>query len=246
MCDGQQNEWFQEWFDSPYYHILYRNRDESEAEFFLERLLGFIKISEGSSILDLACGKGRHSVFLHSKGYRVTGVDLSAESIAIAQKHEIPGLHFERQDMRTLHLPEKFECIMNLFTSFGYFANLEENRRVLELVRKHLKPGGLFVLDYFNANKVRKMMQPCFHSSCGRVEFDIKKKIVDGQIVKEIGIKDGDKEFHFQEQVQLLGATELEGMLGETGLTKMAVFGNYALQPFEPETSDRFIIIARN
>ena len=73
--------WYASWFDTPYYHILYKDRGYDEAQAFMRALMAYLKPKDSAKILDLACGKGRHSVFLNSLGYNVTGVDLSKNSI---------------------------------------------------------------------------------------------------------------------------------------------------------------------
>ena len=89
----QKKEWFAEWFDTSYYHILYQNRNDEEAKRFIQALLGVLKLTPNSSLLDLACGKGRHAVTLNSSGHRVLGVDLSAQSIAAAKGFELSLIH---------------------------------------------------------------------------------------------------------------------------------------------------------
>src|SRR5688500_2509825 len=116
-----EQEWFSTWFDSPYYHILYNNRDEQEAEQFMDKLLAYLHPKPHEKVLDLACGKGRHSVYLNQKGFDVTGIDLSEQSIAYARQFENERLHFAVHDMREVYQPETFDFILNLFTSFGYF-----------------------------------------------------------------------------------------------------------------------------
>ena len=69
--------WFTNWFDSPYYHILYKNRDEKEAQNFIEKLTNYLKINKESKIIDIACGKGRHAMYFNQIGYNVVGIDLS-------------------------------------------------------------------------------------------------------------------------------------------------------------------------
>ena len=96
----QDKEWFKSWFDTTWYHLLYRHRDEEEARRFMSRLTSFFPVPAGARILDLACGKGRHAAFLAEKGYEVTGIDLSGESIRTAKKMESERLRFEVADMR--------------------------------------------------------------------------------------------------------------------------------------------------
>ncbi len=243
---GQQSEWFRSWFDSPYYHVLYGHRDDAEARLFLDHLESYLQLSPTASILDLACGKGRHSVYLNSKGYDVHGIDLSPESIQFAKRFENKGLHFDVQDMRSFLLEKKFECILNLFTSFGYFQIPEENVAVLERIKLHLKPGGIFVLDYFNTQAICSKMCPVYNYTLSGIHFDVKKSIQNGLIVKEIIVRDGDKVEQYEERVQLLGFEAMQQMLTHVGLKFLTAFGDYELNLFQPESSDRMIIIARN
>ncbi len=246
MIGDEKNEWFQTWFDSPFYHALYQHRDEAEATNFLSNLLQHLNLPEQSNILDLACGKGRHSVVLHSKGNNVTGLDLSFSSINHAKQFETEGLKFHVQDMRTFLLPEKFDCIFNLFTSFGYFEMEEDNSKVLAQVKKHLGPNGFFVLDYFNASLVSKCNVESTEKTEGEFHFSINKKVVGDRIVKEIKVTQGENKYQFTERVQLLDATMLFAMLEKAELKQISTFGDYQLQPFDKEKSERLIIICRH
>src|SRR5690554_6600617 len=130
----QKAEWFETWFDTPYYHILYQNRDFSEAEKFINNLLDYLKLPKDANCLDLACGKGRHSVFLNKKGLQVTGVDLSENSIQEAKPFENETLKFDTHDMREVYKKNTYDIVFNLFTSFGYFDSSEDNLKVLKSV----------------------------------------------------------------------------------------------------------------
>ena len=112
-------EWFSEWFDSPYYHILYKNRNEQEAEFFLRNLVDKLALNHEQKLIDLACGKGRHSIYLNSLGYDIMGVDLAAQSIAAAKTFENDRLHFEVQDLRNLPYKNQFDVALNLVSFFS-------------------------------------------------------------------------------------------------------------------------------
>ena len=79
-------EWFESWFNSEYYHILYKNRDYAEAEKFISRLMDFLCPKPDAKFVDIACGKGRHAIFINKLGYDVVGYDLSEESILEANK----------------------------------------------------------------------------------------------------------------------------------------------------------------
>ena len=132
---SQKQEWFKEWFDTKYYHILYQDRNDDEAQLFMQNLLSFIKLKKNDKILDMPCGKGRHAIFLNSLGYDVLGADLSENSIKYAKKYTNKTLHFEVHDMRQ-PFDTKFDAIFNLFTSFGYFDDDETNIKVLYNLKK--------------------------------------------------------------------------------------------------------------
>ena len=97
---SERTEWFDEWFDSPYYHILYKHRDYEEAKDFLDTLIRYFRIKPNHKVLDLACGKGRHSIYLNEQGFDVTGVDLSEQNITHARQFQNERLTFDIHDMR--------------------------------------------------------------------------------------------------------------------------------------------------
>ena len=130
----EQDIWYASWFNTPYYHLLYKDRDHREAALFMNSLTSFLNLKKNDSILDLACGRGRHSKYLYKRGFKVTEVDLSQESIAYAKQYEKNGLHFEVHDM-CLSYPKKFDAVFNLFTSFGYFE-----KEVLSVLTLNDKP----------------------------------------------------------------------------------------------------------
>lgn len=244
--EGSCSEWFRTWFDSPYYKILYSNRSEEEAALFIDNLLAFTDLPDRSRVLDLACGRGRHSIYLNEKGYNVVGIDLSNNSISDAKKHENATLHFLTEDMRSFDLGVKFDAIFNLFTSFGYFQSQEENKKVLARIQLHLKENGVFVMDYFNATKVERGLIAFEKKTIQGVDFNISKKIEDGQIIKTIAFKSAEGEFEFQEKVQLLKANEIIEMIKGQGMKIVRTFGDYFLNDFDEEHSDRIIVIASN
>src|SRR5699024_3406489 len=139
--------WYASWFDTPFYHILYQDRDEKEAAFLIKNLLNHLKLQPPAKILDLACGKGRHSRYLNMLGYDVIGVDLSEQSIAYAKQYENNLLHFEVHNKLNPY-PKQFDAVFNLFTSFGYFENPDDNLKVIQNIKTSLKPNGYGVIDF--------------------------------------------------------------------------------------------------
>ena len=240
---SSEKSWFESWFDSPYYHLLYSNRDENEADAFLGRLLSEISAPQNSQILDLACGAGRHARVLSNLGHQVTGLDLSVESIAKARENSTKE-KYQVGDMRTFELGHRFDCVLNLFTSVGYFEDVEDNLKVLHRIHEHLDDKGTLVLDYFNSVKVLAQFIPREEKEMNNVYFFISKEVRNGHICKEIQIADGDVRQKFEERVQLFHFKDFELMLEKTGFLVEKVFGSYSLESLTND-SPRLIIVAK-
>lgn len=239
-----KEEWFAEWFDSPYYHILYKDRDESEAEVFIDHLLDTLSPPPGSHMLDLACGKGRYSRHLAGKGYEVTGLDLSRQSIDFARQFEHERLHFFTHDMRKPFRESTFDYVFNFFTSFGYFEEESEDLQTLKNVAYSLKPGGTFVLDFFNAHYVKQRLTGHEHRSIGDITFDISKKQEGQHVVKTIRFADGHRNYFFEERVRLFELPDFERLFNAAGLHLIQTYGDYQLQPHNWMESPRLILVA--
>lgn len=237
--------WYRNWFDTPYYHLLYGERDEREAGLFIHNLLNVLRPDSASVFLDLACGKGRHALDLASYGFEVYGVDLSRNSIAEAGKHASEKLHFYEHDMRKPFRRAYFDYIFNLFTSFGYFDDREDNLQTLKAVRSDLKPGGIFVQDYFNADLVRACIVPFEEKERGGILFRISKEVLDNCVIKTIQFDHAGSSYSFQEKVALFSQAQFEQLYQQSGLQISHVYGDYHLQPFNPQTSPRLILISQ-
>lgn len=243
---GQHHpDWFETWFDSGYYHILYKNRSCDEAEDFIDKLVAYLHPPRHCRFLDLACGKGRHSVFLNKKGYDVTGIDLSPRSIRHASQFENDRLHFYVHDMRKPFRINYFDYIVNLFTSFGYFESERDNKATIDAVAKGLKPGGIFIIDFFNEKKVLAGLRPCYDTEVEGIRFTIRKKEENGVIVKEISFSDKGKDYRFEERVKALSLNDFENYFRLCGLEITGLWGDYNLGAFDVDTSDRLIIAAK-
>ena len=238
-------EWFASWFDSPYYPMLYRHRDEAEAQVALTNLHRFLHLPQNTRVLDLCCGQGRHSRTLHKLGCSVVGIDLSPTAISHAQSQAEPGQRFEVQDMRYFSLAERFDVVFNLFTSFGYFDSDTENMRILERIAHHLEPNGVLVLDYLNAAPLLNQHILSTEQVIDDVLFRTSKSIEGNSIVKHIQVNDTGVTHNFTERVQLIMLEDFTRMLHSSGFTIEHVFGNYLLEDYRPQKSPRCLIIAR-
>ena len=235
-------EWFASWFDSPYYPILYQHRDDEEASSFLGRLINHFQPDPGATFLDLACGRGRHALFLNQQGFQVTGLDLSPESISDASKNASPTLKFRVHDMRDPFGDSEYDYILNLFTSFGYFSDLSQNELVLQNIRQALKPDGTFVLDFMNTTKVLEQLVPEEEKLIEGIRFKISRWLENGIIHKQIKIYDNKKHFLFTEKVQALSLSDFSHLIANTGLNIKEKWGDYAGNPYSPATSPRLIL----
>lgn len=238
----QKKASYTSWFDSPYYHILYKDRASDEAQLFIDNLTHYLNLSEDAAVLDLACGQGRHAIYLNSLGYEVVGADLSPNNIDAAKAFENEKLHFLVHDMRE-PLEKKYDTIFNLFTSFGYFSDPEDNVRVLKAMHDSLSEYGLAVIDFMNVNKVIANLVPSEIKTIEGIDFHIERRVENGFIFKDIRFHADGEDFAFTEKVKALTLSDFETMMNEHEIYLLDVFGDYKLRKFYPNESDRLIMI---
>jgi SAM-dependent methyltransferase len=238
-----QKEWFSSWFDTSYYHTLYKHRDDSEASLFIDKITNYLQLNNAATCWDLCCGKGRHSVYLNKKGYHVIGTDLSEQSILEASNSANDTLEFYTHDMRKLFRTNYFDVVFNLFTSFGYFESRQDDLNVFSSIAKSLKPNGLFVFDFLNADYVKNSMIATDTKIMDGITFHISKIIDNNTIIKNIDFEDNSEKFHFEERVKLFEKKYFEGLAKDCNLEIINTFGNYQLEKFEVNSSPRLIVV---
>ncbi len=238
-------EWFEEWFDTKYYHILYKNRNFEDASRLVDSLENKLNFNKDQLFCDLCCGKGRHSMYLNQKGYSVIGLDLSENNIKEASKNKNNRLQFFVHDMREIFETAKFDIILNLFTSFGYFSDDSQNQKAVNAISQSLKPGGLVCIDYLNIPKNESKLNQSYIESIDGIDFRIEKKSQDGFIIKNIRFEDQNQAFEFQERVKIISHENFETYFKKAGLKLEYVFGDYDLNPYEASSSDRLILIGK-
>lgn len=237
-------EWFRAWFDSPYYHILYENRNEDEARFFIDNLLEYFSFDRRTKILDAGCGRGRHAVYLNRKGFDVTGFDLSPANFEHNKQSESETLHFFVHDLRNNFSENQFDLVLNLFSSFGYFENEEENRMAILALSKSLRKGGLLIIDFMNAAHAKRNLVKTETVKIRNIVFNIERNVEENFITKNILIDENGKPHTFMEKVMTITRNDFEKYFMEAGLKLKSVFGSYNLEPFDADTSPRLIMIA--
>jgi SAM-dependent methyltransferase len=217
-----------------------------EASMFIDNIIKYLNPRQSAKFLDLGCGKGRHSVYINKKGFCVTGVDLSPENIKLAKQHENELLKFKVHDMREPIINGNFDYILNLFTSFGYFKTIAENRKVLDSASISLKNKGIMLIDFLNADQVIDGLVKTESQVIDGITFNISRSVSEGAIVKKINIVDTDGEHNYFERVKALSRQDFIGMLTQANFEILDTFGNYNLDHFNEKESPRLILIARN
>ncbi len=240
-----QKEWFTEWFDSPYYHILYKKHDEIEAQRALDNLLHALRLPEGARLLDLACGKGRHSRYLAEKGFDVTGLDISQQSIEFASQFESDHLAFYQHDMRLPFRHNYYDAVLNFFTSFGYFDNDADHLRSLVNITKGLKTNGLLLLDYFNSDWVRSVVGPPEVKEIDGIAFHTAKWLDEKHVYKKVEFDALGDHYRFEERVRLFTLADFTELMQRAGLCVTATYGDYDLRSFDVVQSKRLILVAK-
>ena len=235
-------QWYASWCDTPYYHILYKDRDYTEAQLFMDNLTNYLNIPEGGKIMDLACGKGRHSVYLNKIGYDVTGVDLSSQSIAYAKQFENESLKFDVHDMSKPY-PDTFDAVFNLFTSFGYFDDENCNLKTIKSIKAELNEFGFGVIDFMNVNNIIENLISEDVKTVEGIDFHQNRSLQDGYIIKDIHFEIDGEEFKFQERVKAFTLEDFEALFAKAGVYLLDVFGDYKLRKYHSKTSERLIMI---
>lgn len=240
-----QKQWFQTWFNTQYYEMLYQHRNTAEAAAFIDTLLNFLKPAKHDArILDAACGNGRHSLFLAKKGFQVFGIDISAKKIKEARALEQEDLIFYKHDMRKILGINYFDYIFNFFTSFGYFEKDADDLKTIQAFAAELKTGGVLVIDFMNSEYIKSQFQKFTQFTINDLEFHITKSIVDNFIKKEILIIEGQNKKVFYEYVKLISLNTFEYYFAKCGLKLKHLFGDYSLNQYNTMHSERLILIA--
>ncbi len=241
-----EQAWYKDWFSSPFYHKLYFERDEKEAEAFIKKLIEYQHPAPGSRMLDVACGKGRHSKILASLGFNVTGIDISFSSISWAKQYENDNLDFYVHDMRLPFWGNYFEYAFNFFTSFGYFKTRREHDDAIRTISKSLKPNGLFVIDYLNVHFAEDHLRHNEIKEIDNTLYEIHRWEDEAHFYKKIRVTDPllPKPFENVEKVAKFSLGDFTEMLAFQGMQVQEVFGDYSLNSYDVRKAPRMILVA--
>lgn len=247
VASPDSDRWYDDWFQEDYL-LLYRHRDDREARDFLDRMIPQLVPMPSGIMLDLACGAGRHSHYLHQTGYPVVGLDLSQPLLKQASGAVSSSqISWIRGDMRQVPLRNRsVSAVFNMFTSFGYFPKDSDDASVLREVLRVLVPGGWFVLDTLNPSYVESNLESTSQRRQGEVDIFEERRIDQRRrrVVKSITLtRDGQKSF-FMESVRMYRVEELQQLMQSVGLESKILWGDYQGNSYQ-EQSPRIIIVAQ-
>jgi SAM-dependent methyltransferase len=241
-----RSPWFETAF-GPLYSEIYQHRDEDEAERAVAMLLA--RGSLAPPVLDIGCGTGRHLVALEKGGVAGVGLDLSSHLLEEAATRAAGVL--VRGDMRQLPFADaSFGSALSMFTTFGYFADAAENRRVLKEAARVVRPGGGLAIDYFNAVRTVADLAPESTRFVGRYDVIERRTVARDErgerLVKTIDVFEGSRLVdQLREEVRIYQPAELDEAIRSAGWTDLVHLGDYQGHDFDPGTSPRLIILAR-
>ena len=239
--------WYKEWFNSEYYLKVYSHRNQTEAERLVELIAKFWNLKANSSVLDMACGAGRHALIFAKFGYKVTAVDLSQRLISEAKKNaeqKSIEIEFVLSDILDFKVSKKFDLAVNLFTSIGYFEKDNENFAVIKKANDLLNHGGYFVLDYFNKDFLLKNLIPTTIFSENGLKITQNRSIEGARVVKKITIDNSGSSEEFYESVRVYSYDEISKYVEDAGFNIVKQYGDYFGNNYEVESSPRLIIFA--
>ena len=241
---ARRKPWYKALFERDYFDYFYVGgprgifSDEErarQAEAQVDFIVQALEPPEGARILDLGCGWGRHAVRLAQRGYRVTGLDLSAYHLRLAKSAarkagvEVEWLH---GDMREIPGPRgRYDAVINCFTTFGYFEDEVEDQRVLDGVARALRPGGRFFVDLINQPGLMRRFQERDWQQRADGSFTLEYRRFDVHTGRSEADwyffgPNGERRHQFH-SVRLYTFPELAAMLSRAGMTVRRTWGNF-------------------
>ena len=215
----------------------------------VDSILALLGIEPGARVLDLCCGVGRHSLELALRGFQVTGVDRTRAYLdRAAQQATEEGLdvEFVLEDMRIFCRPDSFEAAISMYTSFGYFENLDEERKVVKNVCQSLKAGGVFLIEMMGKEVLAgRFQERDWFEEDGVIRLEERKITgnwgwTEGRWI----MLRGNERVEGNISVRLYSATEIVSLLKECGFCQVHVYGGFDRSPYD-HTARRLVTVAR-
>jgi ubiquinone/menaquinone biosynthesis C-methylase UbiE len=244
MPQERSSDWFKSAFGE-LYPVLYPHRDDESAAREVCNLIRQLQLARGGAqVLDLCCGNGRHAASLAEMGFDVYGLDLSPELLARAAARCALCGRLVRGDLRQLPFGARFDLVVNLFTSFGYFSADKDNTRALREMARVLRPGGQLVIDHINSASIARTLVPEDTRRAGDHRITQRRRIAKHRVRKEIRIEwDDGRTARIHEDVRLYTPEEMRQLLNTCGLTDVRFYGSFDGAALTPQ-AERMIVRA--
>jgi SAM-dependent methyltransferase len=249
MGDVAMNAWHeQDTFWIKWAPVLFHEHRWQKAQEEVANIISLLKIGPQASVLDLCCGPGRHSLQLARHGFSVTGVDRTKTYLDKARKQaKIEGLkvQFIQDDMRRFCRPGSFDVAINLFTSFGYFEDINDDRRVAANVYRSLKENGVFLIDIMGKEVLARVFRERdWYELDNIIVLEERKICANWSWIENrwLTIKDGKME-ECKVSHRLYSAAELAVLLSDCGFKAIDVYGDLTGTPYD-HTAKRLVVVA--
>jgi len=228
--------------------MLFPERRWADTPAEVDNLIALLEIAPGAHILDLCCGVGRHSLELARRGFRVTGVDRTPAYLRrAAEQAEAESLEIEfvEEDMRSFCRPDAFDVVTNLFTSFGYFEDQDDDRQVVANVYRSLRSGGAFLLEIKGKEVLARVFQERdWDEEDGLLVLQERELSQDWSWIENrwILLKD-DSRTELRTGHRLYSAAELTSLLTDCGFSRAGAYGGLDGSPYD-HTAKRLAVVA--
>ena len=234
------SEWWRSWF-GPGYLALYDDYLAERTPVEIDRLEALLALRPPLRILDLPCGQGRHAIELARRGYDVTGVDLSPFLLKVAEERARAdgiGLHWLEGDMRQPIAGERFDVVLNLFTSLGYFADEADDRKVVGAAAAMLVPGGRFLLEVINGERLMARFQEREWFTVGQAAV-VERRSLDRtarrMVVERTVTTPNDTEVNLH-AIRLYDGRDVSGIMRRAGFGRVDLYGDWSGEPLTPDS----------
>lgn len=216
---------------------LFAAEQRREAPKETGQIISLLKITPGARILDLCCGTGRHSLELSKRGYNVTAVDRTAhyleEASGNAEKKKL-RIEFVRSDMRVFRRKAYFDAAINMYTSFGYFKDIREDKQVLRNVYFSLKKGGKLLIEIMGREILKRIFPGHFFVEDNGIFFLEERKVDPGwnwMKNRWIMLKN-NKPREYVITHRIYSAPRLSSLFREAGFREIRTYGSLNGAPY--------------
>jgi ubiquinone/menaquinone biosynthesis C-methylase UbiE len=244
-------DWYTDKF-GPYTPEIY-SEEVTESASQVDAISGFLGPPAELPLLDLCCGWGRHAIPLAEKGYRVIGVDgcryfldRISEKLGSSSNGNLSAV---MGDMRNLPMSDcSFAAVIQLYTSFGYGTDPEDDIRVLRQVNRVLANRGIYLLDLINWTVARRAFDGKYEQAYPSFDMVEDCRIDPGQnllrVKRALVFRDGRKSHIYEFEIRMFEEETLRRMLQDAGFKVLEFWGDFDRSPYRPHSSYRMIAVA--